>query len=60
MAKELRITQIRSVSGRKYDQRQTLQALGIRRMHHTVVQKDSPAVRGMIQKIIHLVQVSEA
>ncbi|HVP38499.1 MAG TPA: 50S ribosomal protein L30 [Candidatus Saccharimonadales bacterium] len=59
MAKTLKITQVRSVSGRKYDQRQTLEALGIRRLGHTVVKPDNPAIRGMILKIVHLLKVTE-
>ncbi|MBI5837741.1 MAG: 50S ribosomal protein L30 [Candidatus Eisenbacteria bacterium] len=59
MAGKLKITQIRSFSGRKYDQRQTLEALGIRRIGHTVEQPDNPAIRGMIRKIVHLLKVTE-
>ena len=60
MAKKVRITQIRSAGGHRYDQRQTLEALGIRRMNHTVERTDSPALRGMIRRVVHLVKVSEA
>ncbi len=60
MAKKIRITQIKSAGGHRYDQKQTLEALGIRRMHHTVEKQDTPAIRGMIRKVVHLVKVSEA
>lgn len=58
-AKTLRVTQIRSGIGLARDQRATLRALGIKRMHHTVEQVDNPAVRGMIFKVKHLVRVDE-
>ena len=57
--KTLRITQVRSGIGLPHDQRATVRALGIKRMHHTVEQADSPAVRGMIFKVKHLVKVEE-
>ena len=53
----VRVKQVKSAIG--YDQRQraTLRGLGIRRMHHEVELEDTPAVRGMIRKVIHLVRV---
>ncbi|MDP6666223.1 MAG: 50S ribosomal protein L30 [Dehalococcoidia bacterium] len=59
MAK-LRITQTRSAIGTKPAQRATLKALGLRRIRHEVVQEDSPATRGMIKRVIHLVSVEES
>jgi large subunit ribosomal protein L30 len=58
-AKVLRITLIRSPIG--YDKRQkaTVRALGLRRMHQTVQQADTPAVRGMLARVPHLVSVEE-
>ena len=49
-------------SGIGYAQRQklTLRSLGLRRLHQTVVQEDSGSVRGMINKVRHLVRVEEA
>ena len=58
-SKTLRVTLVRSPIGYTKDQKATVRALGIHRMHQTVEHKDNPAVRGMIQKIIHLVQVEE-
>jgi large subunit ribosomal protein L30 len=58
-AKTLRITQVRSGIGLARDQRATVRALGIKRMHDTVEQVDNPAVRGMIFKVKHLVKVEE-
>ena len=57
--KTVRVTLVRSPIGFTKDQKQTVLALGLHRMHQTVEHKDNPAVRGMIRKIIHLVQVEE-
>ena len=57
--KVIRVKLVRSPIGYTKDQRATARALGLRRMHQTVEHKDNPALRGMIQKIIHLVQVEE-
>ena len=58
-AKTLRITQVRSGIGLARDQRRTVRALGIKRMHDTVEQADTPVIRGMIFKVKHLVKVEE-
>lgn len=58
-AKKLRITQIRSSIGRKGTHRRTLEALGIKRHQHTVVHEDTPAIRGMIEKVGFMVDVEE-
>jgi len=57
--KTIRVTLVRSAIGYPKDQKATVKALGLRRLHQSVEQVDNPAVRGMIQKIIHLVQVEE-
>jgi large subunit ribosomal protein L30 len=57
--KTVRVTLVRSPIGYEKDQKKTVLALGLHRMHQTVEHKDNPAVRGMIQKVIHLVQVEE-
>lgn len=56
----LRITQVRSLIGSQDKQRDTLRALGLRRMHHTVTRPDRPEVRGMVAKVAHLVEVRYA
>ncbi|HLA98529.1 MAG TPA: 50S ribosomal protein L30 [Anaerolineales bacterium] len=56
----VRITLVRSPIGYSKRQKATVQALGIRRLNQTVVHVDSPALRGMISKISHLVEVEEA
>ncbi|NJC96317.1 MAG: 50S ribosomal protein L30 [Anaerolineae bacterium] len=55
----IRVTLVRSPIGYTKVQKDTVKALGLRRMHQTVEHKDNPALRGMIQKVIHLVQVEE-
>jgi large subunit ribosomal protein L30 len=53
----LKITQVKSRINRKKDHKATLDALGISRMGQTVYQEDSPAIRGMVQKVRYMVQV---
>jgi large subunit ribosomal protein L30 len=55
----LHIRQVKSGIGAPHDQRATLKALGLRHQR-SVIQKDNPAIRGMIFKVRHLVEVSEA
>lgn len=55
----LRITQIRSGNGRPAKHRATLAALGFRRHQQTIMQKDNPAIRGMLFQVRHLVEVQE-
>lgn len=57
VAGKVRITQIGSPIGRRRDQRQTLIGLGLNKLHRTRVLEDTPAVRGMIKKVGHLVRV---
>lgn len=53
------VTQIRSPIGRPKDQRQTLVGLGLNKMHRTRTLEDTPAVRGMINKVRHLLRVED-
>ncbi|CAM3316443.1 50S ribosomal protein L30 [Rhodothermus bifroesti] len=59
MAKQLKITQVRSIIDYPKRQRRTLEALGLRRIGHVVVHQDTPQIRGMIEKVRHLVRVEE-
>ena len=52
---QLRITQLKSEIGTKPDQKATLKALGLHKIRHVVIQNDSPQIRGMIKKVLHLV-----
>ena len=53
----LKITQVRSGIRQPGRQKRTLAALGLRRMHHSVTHNDSPQIRGMVEKVHHLVKV---
>ena len=55
----IRVTQIKSAIGRKNDQRRTLMGLGLNKLHRQRELEDTPAVRGMINKVRHLVRVDE-
>ncbi|MBD3224059.1 MAG: 50S ribosomal protein L30 [Caldithrix sp.] len=57
---EIKITQVRSAIGRQKRQKETLRALGIRRINHSVVQKATPQILGMVNKVKHMVKVEEA
>ena len=59
MANKLRVTQRRSVIDRPQDQKDTVRRLGLHRINDSVVKEDRPEIRGMIQKVIHLVEVEE-
>ena len=59
-AKRVRITLVRSPLGYSTRHKQTVRALGLRRMHQTIELADSPAIRGMIYKVSQLVKVEEA
>jgi large subunit ribosomal protein L30 len=57
---KLKVTLVKSGIGYKEDQKATLRSLGFRRLNQSVVHEDSAAIRGMIQKVRHLVKVEEA
>jgi large subunit ribosomal protein L30 len=59
MAKILKITLRKSAIGFDRKQKQVVEGLGLRRLHHTVELPDTPATRGMILKVRHLVEVEE-
>ncbi|HSM55410.1 MAG TPA: 50S ribosomal protein L30 [Candidatus Sulfomarinibacteraceae bacterium] len=59
MAKRLRIKYVKSAIGYSKRQKRTIEALGFRKLYQTVEHNDSPAIRGMINKVVHLVQVEE-
>jgi large subunit ribosomal protein L30 len=58
-AKSIRVTLVRSPIGYTKDQKATVVALGLHRMHQTVEHKDTPALRGMLTKVIHLLKIEE-
>ena len=59
MAGKLKITLTKSTIGSNPNQRKVVEALGLRKMHHSVELVDSPATRGAIAKVKHLVTVEE-
>lgn len=59
MVAKLRITWRKSAIGYARDQKATIRALGLRRLHHSVEHPDTPSIRGMAQKVKHLVLVEE-
>jgi len=59
MAKKLRVTLVRSMIGRPEKHRRVLRGMGLTRMQRTVELEDTPAIRGMIQTVCHLVKSEE-
>ena len=59
MSKQLKVTLMKSKFGRKKGHAECLRGLGLRRIRHSVVLEDTPAVRGMINKVHYLVTVEE-
>jgi large subunit ribosomal protein L30 len=55
----LRVTLVKSPIGFPKPQKRTVRALGIHRMHQTVEHEDTPALRGMLTSVIHLLQIEE-
>jgi large subunit ribosomal protein L30 len=55
----LRVTQVRSVIDRPQDQKDTVRRLGLHRIRHSVIKEDRPDIRGMLDKVRHLVRVEE-
>ena len=59
MAQVLKVTLVKSMIGRPAKHRKILKGMGLKKMNRSVVLKDTPAVRGMINKVPHLVNVEE-
>lgn len=59
MAKTLKITLVKSTIGASPKQKKTVEALGLKKLHHSVELADSAAVRGGIAKVSHLLSVEE-
>lgn len=57
--KQLRITLVRSVIGRPQKHREVVKGLGLRKINSNVIRKDCPEIRGMINKISHLLKVED-
>ncbi|MDO9063244.1 MAG: 50S ribosomal protein L30 [Microbacterium sp.] len=59
MAARLKVTQIKSKISEKQNQRDTLRSLGLKRIGDTVIREDTPANRGYVRAVAHLVKVEE-
>lgn len=59
-ANKIKVTQVKSTNGRLQSHKACVRGLGLRRIGHTVEVEDTPAVRGMINKVSYLVQVEGA
>jgi large subunit ribosomal protein L30 len=59
LANTLKIKLVKSIIGSKPQHRKTIEALGLKKMHQVVEKQDNAAMRGMIQKVRHLVEVEE-
>ena len=57
---KVKITQVRSIIDRPRKQKDTMVALGLRKMNHTVEKELTPQIQGMINKVKHLIKVEEA
>ena len=57
---EIKITWVKSTIGRPKNQRRIIESLGLHRLNHTVVHQDSATIRGMVNKVTHLVKVEIA
>lgn len=60
MSENIKITLVKSTIGRLPNQKKNVEALGLGKVNSSVIQKDTPAIRGMIRKVSHLVKVEEA
>lgn len=56
---KIRVKLVRSAIGRIESQKKTLKALGLRKLNQVVVKEDTPSIRGMINKVSHLIEVEE-
>jgi large subunit ribosomal protein L30 len=59
MAKKIQVTLKRSAIGRPKTQKIVVKTLGLRKLNQTVIHNDNPAIRGMVEKVSHLVEVKE-
>lgn len=57
--KKLRVTQLKSIIGYNVKQKRTIMALGLKHIRDSIIKKDTPVIRGMINKVSHIVKVEE-
>lgn len=56
---QLKITWTKSYIGKPRNQRRVVESLGLKRLHHSVIHGDTPVIRGMVNKVQHLLTVEE-
>jgi len=56
---QLKITWTKSYIGKPRNQRRVVESLGLKRLHHSVIHGDTPVIRGMVNKVQHLLKVEE-
>lgn len=56
---QIKVTQTKSIIGRRADHRRTVRALGLKRINHSVIHNDTPQIRGMIHQVRYMVEVEE-
>ncbi|MFA5809689.1 MAG: 50S ribosomal protein L30 [Thermoleophilia bacterium] len=56
---QIKVTQTKSIIGRRDEHRRTIRALGLKRINHTVIHDDNPVIRGMVHKVRYMVEVEE-
>ena len=56
---QIKVTQVKSLIGQREDMRRTVEALGLKRIRHSVVHNDTPEIQGMVFKVKHLVTVEK-
>ena len=59
MEKKIKITQIKSVIGQKERIKRTINALGLKRLHHSVIHNDVQEIRGMVNAVRHLIKIEK-
>ncbi len=57
--KKIKITLIKSLAGKKERHRRTIKALGLKKMHSSVIKEDNPQIRGMIDRVSYMVKVND-
>jgi large subunit ribosomal protein L30 len=59
MEKTIKVKWVRSTIGRTDDQKKTIRGLGFKRLHQTLTLPDRPEIRGMVNRVLHLLEVKE-
>ena len=57
--KKIKVTLIKSLAGKKERHRRTIRALGLKKMHSSVIKEDNPQIRGMIDRVSYMVKVND-